>query len=296
MSGRAKYRRLEELYTEGTEVELMDGEVAWVAVLNPFERQEARKDAQTARARMVLAMKQEGTDEMAQAEAAFIMQGREDAIRKLVGMHEGEIMVRVTDGIRDDPDWKERLDITERQDEILAREPSDPERQLLTTINREYLEEVGKRLQEEQDYLREHYGQMSEDELVAEYRDKYVEQLGSNAALEEFRLSELWMALRVCEGQRTEDGWDHSACGGHRERIYEAKREVRDLPERLFNVYREGFERLVMTEREAKNSDRQRSSSASSPLPSGEAASTASTPSETPDDAPGPSPSLSTTP
>ncbi len=55
---RAKYRRV-PLYTVGTELVLKDGTVLWLQVMNPFERDEAQRDAQLARTRLVMALKGE---------------------------------------------------------------------------------------------------------------------------------------------------------------------------------------------------------------------------------------------
>ena len=69
----------------------------------------------------------------------------------------------------------------------------------------------------------------------------------------------------------------HKECD-HSEKVYESLEEVRVLPEQLFNQLRDGFDALAMSVRDAKNSDRQGSSSDSSPLPSKEEESTPSTP------------------
>ncbi len=53
---RAKYRRVPEPYTVGTELVLKDGVVLWLQVMNPFERDEAQRDAQLARTRLVMAL------------------------------------------------------------------------------------------------------------------------------------------------------------------------------------------------------------------------------------------------
>jgi hypothetical protein len=81
--------------------------------------------------------------------------------------------------------------------------------------------------------------------------------------------------------------WDHQNCGGHEEHLFLDKGEVRGTPEQLLAILLTAAENVEMTVREAKNSDRQGSSSDSSPLPSEVEASTASTPAETRVELPG---------
>jgi hypothetical protein len=95
---------------------------------------------------------------------------------------------------------------------------------------------------------------------------------------------------------QTESGWDHSACESHQVRVWESRDEVKALPTELQSLIIGSLQRLDMSETEAKNSARQGNSSESSPLPSGEAESTASTQTGTPSEPRGTSPQPSTTP
>lgn len=295
---RAKYKRLPDLYVQGTEVVHKDGTVAWVQVLNPFEVEEARHDAQVARSRLVMALKEHGSDEMKFVETQLWADGEDGARKKLVQVKSSEILMKAVDAIRDDPDWSERLDIMTRSDDDAPLE--DVERKALEEINREYLAEVNRRVKDEEDFLTQQWAQASRQDLLEEYTRIYIERRGTDLAAAEYRVTELWYGVRVCEGVLDEAGgtWDHSACEGHQVQVFESKAEVRRLPEHLGNLYGEAYNSLAMTLRDAKDLDRPASSSDSSRRPSEQVESMPSTPDETPSGAPGisPQPSLTLSP
>lgn len=280
MVDRSRYRRLTELYTLGTELVLRDGNVVFVKALNPYEQQEARQDAQVARARIVMALQEFGSDELDKVKSTFFVDGRAGAITKILDHRASDALLKATDEVANDPDWKERLEIAERTDEILAKPPEDPERKLLHQINEQYLVDVNKRIDDEVAYQRTTVEAQSDDELIEEYIKIYIELYGQGSAIAEHQLTSMWYAIRVCEAvpPAAGDAWDHSKCDGHQVQLYESKVEVRYLPEELQNLYKDTLRELDLTVREAKNSDRQGSSSASSPLPSAEGESIPSTP------------------
>lgn len=288
MTSRSKYRRLTDLYTQGETIKLKDGSPVYVQVLNPFEMDEARHDAQVARSRIVMALKQFGSDELAKVEASFWMHGRERAIENLMDDQATELLVKSTEAIANDPDWKERLDLAERQDEIMAQPESDPERELLTKINTDYIAEVERIVEEERGYLQGKYESFTDDKLIEEYVRLYIDRRGTDLGVAEHRLTEMWYAARCCDGVLDEDGeWTHEACDGHKVRLFETKGEVRDLPDELQTLLLAAVAALNMTVREAKNSDRQASLLASSPAPSAPEESTVSIPDATPASVPG---------
>jgi hypothetical protein len=294
---RMKYRRVTDLYVRGRELTLRDGTIMWVQVLNSFEVEAAREDGRGARARMVMALQEHGSDELAKVEASFFVIGRERIIEQLVDAKYPESLVRANETIANDPDWTERLAISARQDEILSREPSDPERQLLDKINQDYLVESGQLIDEALEDHRKKFEAMSDVEVRDAFVKLYIDQRGAGVALAEHRLSEVFFAARCCDGTQSTDGiWDHSSCDNHHVQVFENRREVRDAPDDLIEEIHAALSQLNMTPRDAKNSDRPQSSSASS-LPSNEEeASTASGPDVIPVADPGTSASPSPTP
>lgn len=285
---RSKYRRVPELYTDGIELELKDGNVVYIKALNPFEQQEARQDAQVARATIVMALKEHGSDELNKVKSTFFMDGREGAIERILEHRGADALIKATDAVANDPDWAERLEIANRSEEILAKPKGDAERKLLDKINQDYLTDVNERMEAEVTYQREVVSKMTDEQLVDEYIKLYVESHGRESAMAEHSLTEAWYAVRACDATKGEDEvWDHSGCEGHVLKLYDKKADVRDLPESLMQEYENALRQLNLTVREAKNSDRQGSSSGSSPLPSEAEASASSTPAATPATAPG---------
>jgi hypothetical protein len=285
---RSKYKRLPDLYTVGRELVFSDDTVMWVQALNPFQADEARHDAQVARSRLVMALKSEhGSDERTKVEAMLHQDGRAAAIARMVEAKVGEKILSIIEQIRDEPDWKEKLELNERSEDILANPKDEAEVALLQQIQAEYVAEVSRRQQGEREYYELHYSGYDQTALTDAYIEWYVERRGSQVALSEYALTEAWYATRVCEAVRNGDVWDHAACDHHQTLAFETKAEVRELPEEMQTLIAESVNSLNMTVREAKNSDRQASSSASSPLPSEPEASTPSTPIATPAGAPG---------
>jgi hypothetical protein len=283
---RAKYRRLTELYVQGTEVVLKDGSVIWVQVLNPFEKDEATHDAQLARARMVMAIK-EG-DEREKVIGAYRTDGREVSVEKLAEVRSTSEIGKIVDEIAADPEWKERVEIMDRSDDIMALPLEDEERKVLTKINEDYIAEVVDRQKAEYEYQVDRLTKMSEEDFIEEYADAWTDKRATAVARAEYQLTELWYAARACEGVKGEDGtWNHDACESHSLRVFDTKKDARDIPEDLQTLLYDAIAGLNMSVRDARFSDRQGSSSGSSPLPSEAAESTPSIPTATLVAAPG---------
>lgn len=253
MSGRAKYRKVTDLYVEGTVVELRGGTPLWVQALNPYELDEVRHDAQIARARLTLALKgPEGGDERKKVESAFYEDGRDRAVLGIAQYRAGKKLPDMVEAVRNDPDWKERLDILERSDDILAKPIEDPERELLDRINKEYVEEIEARHNRELDWQKKSLEQTTDAQLIEEYADAYLDRRASELARGEYELAEMFYAARVCDAVKKGDDWDHEKCQ-HKMRAFESKAEVRDLPEGLQKVLKAGLAELNLAVREAKN-------------------------------------------
>jgi hypothetical protein len=296
MLTRAKYKRIPDLYVQGTEHRLRDGTPLWLQVLNPFEADEARHDAQVARSRLMMALREVGSDEFDLLRGNFLRYGRDGVVNLLAEHASNTAMMEAVNDIKQDPDWRERVEIMERSEEILAKPAEEPERELLSKINQEWLTELGDRAKAAHELEEELLQPLSDDELWERYREHYIETRGNEVGVAEHQLTKVWYATRVCEGEEAEGQWDHSACEGHELRVWDTKAEVRGLPEDLLNELSNALDEVDMSVGEAKNSDRQGSSSGSSPLPSEGEGSTASTPDETPDKLPGSSPTPSATP
>lgn len=282
---RTKYRRVTDLYVQGTEVVLKDGSVIWLQVLNPFERDECTHDAQIARARMVMAIK-EG-EEREKIVGAFQQDGRDTTIDKLADSKATAHVAKIVDELAADPEWRERVEIMDRSSDILASS-EQAEKDLLTRINEEYLREVVERQKAEYEYQVDRMKRMTDEDLLEEYVEAWIDRRAQDVARAEYQLTEVWYAARVCEGVKQEDGsWNHEACESHVLNVWETKAEVRSLPEDLQDLLNTSLSALNMSARDARFSARQGSSSDSSPLPSEAVESTPSIPTAIPVGAPG---------
>lgn len=285
---RDKYKRLEQLYVVGKELVFEDGTVMWVQVMNPLQLDEARTDAQTARARMMLALKEIGSPEQAKSLAAFTQLSREEATNVIVNFKWQDWFTKANTRLRDEEDWVEKVAIMDRSPEMTTRAPDDPERLLVEKIHLEYIEEVQKRMEDDEAFEREQLAGMADEEFQEEYLTCYRTRMADAAANVEYAVTEAWYCARACEGVEKEPTvWDHSKCERHMEQVWETKEELRAAPEKIQTLLKALIEELSMSVRDAKNSDSTTSSSASSVLPSEPEASTPSTQGETPSSAPG---------
>ena len=280
--GREKYRRLTSLYSKGTEVPIEDDLVIWVEALNPFELEDAKSAAQSAKSRLVLALDEHGSDELIKFEGYVAEMDREQLIDVLVNTRSGEVLVDVTNEIENDPEWNERMTILEQEDELKARPKDDAERKLLEDYSKQYVDEVSKRLEYESKRMRREYDGWPDEDLRKEFRKFWIERRGGDRGLEEYRLKEHFYAARVCDGVERPDGsWDHDSCD-HSLRVWETEEEVRHLPDEVRELLDEALQGLNMTPKEPSDSDSRPSSSPQSPSPSEEEeGSSPSTPAKT---------------
>ena len=277
---RLKYRRVTDLYVSGVELVLRGGDVLWLQVLNPFERDEAMHDAQVARSRVTLALKEGPSDELTKVRAAFFDDGRERAIARLVEAKRSEAYIKIVDELSSDEEWKEKIDLLRRAGD-LATTSTPEELEYLDQLVTEYSLELASRVDSQTEFDQDSYADEDDESLWESYRDWWLDRRGSEIGMTEYRFTELWLAARVCDATKRDDGsFDHSGCDGHREHAFVDKSEVRHLPEKLQADMIEALAKLDMSEREAGNSDRQGSSSEPSPLPSVQEDSTPSTQAE----------------
>jgi hypothetical protein len=283
---RDRLRRVTELFVQGSEVELPDGSFLWVQVLNPYERDEAVNDAQAARARLIMAMKQSNT-ERDKVVGRLLEHGKDSMVADLAQVKADAKLPQVNNELQDDPEWKERLDIIRRTDfDQSAKPPTKEETELLAKINKDYFEELNTRIDAEKDWQISSLGRLSDEELIDEYVDAWLERRASDITNAEYELTELWYATRLCDGVPTEDGVDHDKCD-HSIRLFEDRADVRGCAEELQQLLRNALTAVGMSVRDPKDSASRGSSSDSSAPPSEPAESTPSSSTATPETAPG---------
>lgn len=282
-----RFRRLTDLFVVGKPVPLADGTYLWVQALNSYQRDECISDAQVARARVVLALRDNG-DEKLKVEARFFEQGRDKLITDLSEHRASTKVGEYLDELRDDPDWKERMDILMRTNPDESAKPITAEEvTLLSDINAAVIAEMTRREEGERDFLSQKLHRLSDEELISEWTDEWLERRGTDLAAAEFRLTEMWYATRYCAGALIDDVVDHAGCDGHREQVFTTRAEARMTPDDLMTLITTALADLNVAGRDPKGSASAGSSSDSSPAPNEPEASTASTSTETPKPPPG---------
>jgi hypothetical protein len=296
MADRSRYQRLEALYRRGKVLEFPDGTLMWIQVMNPLEADDVREEAKTAKARLVLALREVGSDEQAKALYDFSLLPKASAVDQIVQSQQTRWLAQADEKLRDDPEWKERLEILDRNQALAGRVPEASERELLQRITEDYLREVYRRVGEDADFERERLMQGDEAEVRERWLELYREHRGDEAAFKEHQTSAAWIGARVCDATPAGEGrWDHSACD-HDLRVYEAKLDFRKAPLEVQGKILEALGDLNISLRDAKNSDSAETSSDSSALQDPPEESTPSTPTETHSEPPGSSTQPSSTP
>lgn len=299
MVSRDKYRKLSELYVQGTELEIeIDGEelVIYMRALNQLEVEEARSAAQAARSRMVLALRDRGSEERSKFDATFAMEGREEIIDQIAHGEANAMLPKIMGQVQDDtdPEWQEKMEVLERHESLSP--PNKEEEELIARINTEFFQRVRDELDLEVGSAKARLERMDDEALRERFHDFWIDRRGNEHAMAEYRIVEFYYAARVCDGVKNADGeWDHSACEQHRMRVWETREEVRELGDEMHAVLGQAMDGLNMSVREGKGLGSRPASSDSSQSTAEPEGSTPST-EETSEKHPGTSSSPSTTP
>lgn len=285
--GLEEFKRVTDLFTEGEEV-VLDAEtptLVWVQKLNSFEREEAQRDGQAARARVIVALKDLQSDEYAIFDAN-LQSMDDDSIREaLVNGKGNDHLIAAVESMRTDPEWKDRLEGRTR----VSDDMSDEEKAAVAKLNADYADEVARRVEGRRaGYLLELQNTMQSTQLKDAYREQWLEQRSFSAYQREYVKTQVYFSVRVCKAIKAGDQWDHSACDSHRKRALDSRAEVPQLPDRLLQLLSAASNRVQVNGRDARFSGALASSSGSSAQPSEPVESTPSTPVET-------SPALATT-
>lgn len=286
----AKFHRVTDLFIEGKEVVLEESEtepvLVWVNKLNAFEQDEARRDGNVGRARGTLALDDPESPESQSFEGNLGVAEKDVLIRALIQLRTNEFYIAALDDIRTKDEWKDKVDLVERGLTLSAdhpQGPTDEEREQFDKLLTKYDERVIELSETRAEQYRQDLLQEEIPELKKRYLSSYRESVGTQGFLTEYRVSELFFALRDCVASTKDDNgrWDHKDCAGHRQRLLEARSDVKGMPDALLALVRDALTDISMTPRDAGNSDAPASSSASSERPSAAADSTLSTPTET---------------
>lgn len=279
---RERWKKLNDLFIRGEHVDLPDGSHLWVQVLNTYERDDAVNAAQVARSRLIMALRDKG-DERTKVMAHIAEVGYDEIARELADVKVEDSYFRSANQVRDDPEWKERIEILDKTndgDPNLSQE----ERDLIDKLQVEFMEELERRRAEELELAQHEYQMMEDTELEEAYLEVWLDKRAGMAAAKVHTQHEVAFAARYCD---EEGEVEKNRCSSVGPRIFEDPDEVRNIPEELQNIIRAALVRLTMSERDPKVSGSLPASSASSPTPSAPAESTPSTSTATPPTAPG---------
>lgn len=250
---RLRFRRLTELYVEGRAVSMRDGSHIWVQALNPFERDEATKDFQVSRSRIMYGLKNQESQEHKTARSTFDLADKAQIVIDLVEAKLGTEYPKILQTIEQDPDWSERVEVLRRSQELAERDESDPERMAVDAIAREWLDEIDARVKNARHDLTEKYQAKEDDGLFEEFLETLIDQRGAEAGIVEYRVTEFWYSVRACDATLGDDGnLDHAECD-HSVRLFDKREDVRTLPAELYKEIVEALESLELSEYDAKN-------------------------------------------
>jgi hypothetical protein len=270
----SRLRRVTDLFVKGKEVRLPDGSYLYVRALNSFERAEALSAAQSAKARFAMAL-EDGGEELDKIRARLVEVGREEFCTQLASARALQGSGKFIAAIEADAEWAERLEILRRSDAGDDATPLTPEEiALIAKIGSDFVAEAQRRQDDEQAFQIKTLEGATDDDLVDEYKKTWLEQRGNAIANAEYRLTEVWYSARLCAALATAlpgepaGVLDHGACGGHAERLFDSRAEVREAPDDLVDLLSGALAEIDMAVADPKDSARPASSSDSSAPPS----------------------------
>lgn len=285
MDADAVVRRVTDLFVEGKEVVLRGPEdpegpvVLWVNKLNPFERQEAIRDGQAARSRLILALKEVGSDEQVIFDADLARMSRAAIQDALLGLRAQDFLLGAVRDLRADPEWRERLLIVDRGGQDLPEEGT-PEREYQDKVHQEYVEEVRSRATKARDEAESDLRALTDEQVAEKYRDEYLSLKGGEALEREFAKTQLYFAVRRCSATHDNGRWQHTDCD-HTQRWLTDRSQVKSLPGGLIDLLNQAIRDLTLDHSDARFSAGQTTSSAPSRLPETVEESAPSTPEAT---------------
>ncbi|GAB3863321.1 hypothetical protein GCM10028801_30670 [Nocardioides maradonensis] len=291
MGGIDRLRRITDLFVEGTELHLGDDAqgpiVIWVNKLNPFQVQEAMKDASARRFMAIADLKQSGEYDGMVAETQML--SRVEVASRYVELMANEIYLEALDDIDIDAELRKQREALERAEELMndaGMTEDSPDRDVLAATQSTWMAA----LQEAQESRTQAKLREAETMDEAELREKFLERwrdLATRAVFErEHQVTQIFYATRLCKATGGPGAWDHTMCD-HSKRYLGERSEVVGLPTAVLNMIVQTLDGLQVSARAAGNSDAPASSSESlEPSSAPEEVSNPSSPAETPSAAP----------
>jgi hypothetical protein len=246
--------RLTNIFQRGEPVEFSDDDgvfYLFVAAMNDVEREEAVLDGAVAQARAnVLAGP--GSEQYEALKVELERLERQEIIDRLLMTRGVEGWNLGQDDLHTDDYWRgDRLLLIERGDASVTAGATltDEENASLARLNEEYLAAWRARAVTRLEGFKAEYETQTTEELVTAYLKAYGQVRSMGAQIDEYRITMLLYGTRTCSGKFDEGKGriDHSACGGHRERVFPARESVRAAPSELTSRLLEAAERIDRT-------------------------------------------------
>lgn len=262
-------KRLTDLFEEGTVLQVVanDGSVIpfWIAKPNPFEEEQATHEARTARARLILAIKEVGTDESKLFEAGISEMTEPEMVDQLVADKTIELTAKAIREVQHSEDWGEKLRLAEQSaDQIRDLPEDDPERVAIEKVTQEATDEIDRITAASVEALHAELSDLTRQRLVERMLENYAERRGMARFTEVRTIHQVWMCLRQCMGTVDANGrWDHSECD-HSVRWLDKPEEVTRMPASFFQQVQAAYNQVTVPHDTARFSEGPASSSASS--------------------------------
>jgi len=280
-----RLKRITDLFVEGRELNLGDDEtgtpvLVWINKLNSFEDEEARSDGMAARTERILSLTDDHPDIkliVSQMSGWDIDQLAEYS----ASQRRDEDYLAAMDDIDAEKEWAEKLAYL-RRGQTLHDDADLPEgderRERFEKVQAEYFTALEEATVKRQQDRKKEYADLSRSELEEQYLESLKNRLAMETFLEERRITELYFAVRDCQGTRVgPNEFEHSQCD-HRKRLMSDRKDIRSLPSEVITRIVNTLADVTVDRRTAGNSDAPVTSSESSEQPSTPEESTLFTP------------------
>jgi hypothetical protein len=236
-----KTRSLADLFVRGVELTLDDGGGAiqvWLQKLNPVERETVIRKADSARARSLAGQNDKESEIYLSAIGDIDSLDRETKITMLVESERSRVTPMVQEEISLQDQWANedylqglRDSWADKLNKRFLEDPDDVEAQRVQKELQRYVDQVNEAIEVK---MADHRAQFSEA-IPEKEIDNSVLKLtfklrGDMVWVNEYQRSEIWQAVRKCEAEKTEEGWDHSKCD-HKEKALPTRDDVDALME-----------------------------------------------------------------
>lgn len=251
-------RRLQELFERGTEVRFNAGGVmnegqsqseddviVWVTPPSPLQREQAVRDAQATRAKLLLKAKNDPDSVPAAISEQYVREmSFEDKVMYLSEIDSAEIQTEATRNVLAQDEWEDidALRDLMRQWEEAGSPTDDPEWNDLLQRDIEFGDEIQQEVIRISAAKEESLRMVAEDQLTERALEKRLEVMGNQAFMDAYQNNLVFYACR------DEDD--------HRELFFENVEDMRSYPDEVQEAVLYAFSTFITEAGEAKNSPR----------------------------------------